>query len=112
LLPLLAVLLGLWVCSSDGRLGSQQLMTASFSNKNFPVGAVDVLERRHVSGPIFTPDDWGGYLIYRLYPAAKVVADDRHDLYGEQFFKDYLKLIRVEPGWEEVLRRNNSDWVI
>ena len=49
--------------------------------------------------PVFCPDSWGGYLIYRLYPETKVVVDDRHDLYGEQFFKQYLKAVRIEPGW-------------
>jgi len=112
LLPLLIVLMGLWVCSFGGRFGGQQLMAASFSDKNFPVRAVDILQQRHISDPIFAPDDWGGYLIYRLYPMGKVVADDRHDLYGERFFKDYLKLIRVEPGWEEVLKKDNSTWVL
>jgi len=85
---------------------------ARFSEKRFPVGAVDVLQRGHIEGPIFTPDDWGGYLIYRLYPVARVVADDRHDLYGEQFFKNYLKLVRVEPGWEKVLQDNHAIWVL
>ena len=42
----------------------------------------------------------------------KVVADDRHDLYGEQFFKDYLKLVRVEAGWQEVLNTNRVNWVL
>ena len=112
LLPGLTVLVLVWICLHAGKLGANQLMSASFSDKSFPVSAVDMLQQSHIEGPIFTPDDWGGYVIYRLYPAAKVVADDRHDLYGEQFFKDYLKLIRVEPGWGEVLKKNASAYVL
>jgi hypothetical protein len=33
----------------------------------------------------------------------RVVVDDRHDLYGEQFFKSYLKVVRGERGWQEFL---------
>jgi hypothetical protein len=33
-----------------------------------------------------------------------VVVDDRHDLYGEEFFKSYLKMMHVERGWDELLR--------
>ena len=112
LLPVLTVLVVAWVCLHAGRLGANQLMAASFSEKRFPVGAVDILQQSHIEGPIFAPDDWGGYLIYRLYPVARVVADDRHDLYGEQFFKNYLKLVRVESGWEKVLQDNHAIWVL
>ncbi len=112
LLPVLAVLLLTWICSHAGRFGDHQIMVASFSDIKFPVRAVGVLERNPIAGPIFAPDYWGGYLIYRLYPAARVVADDRHDLYGEEFFKDYLKLVRVEPGWEEILKKSKTKYVL
>jgi hypothetical protein len=42
----------------------------------------------------------------------KVVADDRHDLYGEQFFRNYLNLMNVAPDWQEVLEKNNVSWVL
>jgi hypothetical protein len=61
---------------------------------------------------VLTPDYWGGYLIYRLYPKSLVVVDDRHDLYGEEFFKSYLKLIRGERGWEEFLRGHEASWAL
>ncbi len=110
--PVLAVLVGIWICSYGGRFGTTRLMAANFSEKKFPVQAVDFLQSNHIAGPIFAPDDWGGYLIYRLYPVARVVTDDRHDLYGEQFFKDYLKLVRVRAGWEAVIAKNNIAWVL
>ena len=58
-----------------------------------------------MQGPILSPDYWGGYLIYRLYPAVRVVVDDRHDLYGAEFLKSYLRMVHVEQGWEEFLRQ-------
>jgi hypothetical protein len=51
-------------------------------------------------------------LIYRLYPRVKVVVDDRHDFYGEEFLKSYLKMVRVEPGWEEFLQQHQAHCVI
>jgi hypothetical protein len=71
-----------------------------------------VLARREIREPIFCPDSWGGYVIYRLYPQNKVVVDDRHDLYGEQFLKDYLKVMQVEPDWENVLDAKHVNWVL
>ncbi len=105
-------IVGMATAFHGGRLGQKQLMSANFSGNRFPVQAVDVIAQRHIPGPIFTPDHWGGYLIYRLTPAVKVVADDRHDLYGEQFFREYIKLTRVEPGWQDVLKKNNVNWVL
>jgi hypothetical protein len=112
LLPVLTVLVGLWVCAHAATLGLSAPVAARFSEKKFPVHAVGFIQQRRMSGPVFAPDDWGGYLIYRLYPTVKVVTDDRHDLYGEKFFKDYLKLIRVEVGWESVLSKNNIRTVL
>jgi hypothetical protein len=105
--PAIAVLAGLWICVHGGKLGSQQLMDAYFPQKRFPVRAVDVIAQRGIHDPVFCPDYWGGYLIYRLYPQIKVVVDDRHDLYGAEFLKQYLKTVKAEPGWDELLNRED-----
>jgi len=97
---------------NGGRLGGDQLMSAHFSAQRFPVQAIDMVREQGIAGPIFCPDSWGGYLIYRLYPQTKVVLDDRHDLYGAQFLKDYLKVIHVEPGWDRVLEQKQVNWVL
>jgi hypothetical protein len=110
--PVLAAAVLLWACMHGGRLGPNQLMSARFNSKRFPVQAAEVIVKRNIRGPIFCPDNWGGYLIYRLYPNPKVMVDDRHDLYGEQFFKDYLKLVRVEPGWDRVLNERAVNWAL
>jgi hypothetical protein len=95
-----------------GRIGSTQLMNAYFDDKKFPVEAAEVIAQRNIREPIFCPDLWGGYLIYRLYPQAEVFVDDRHDLYGDQFFKDYLKVIFVQPDWSKILDERHVNWVL
>jgi hypothetical protein len=100
----LAVIVTGWIALHGGVAGSTRLMDAHFDATRFPLQAVDLLERSGSPEPVLSPDYWGGYLIYRLYPRVLVVADDRHDLYGEEFFKAYLKMVRVEPGWEDFLR--------
>jgi hypothetical protein len=110
--PIALMVLGTWACLHGGRIGAHQLISAGFSEKQFPAGAVDAMQQRHISGPVFLPDSWGGYVIYRVYPAVKVIDDDRHDLYGEQFFKNYLVITRVEPGWEKLLTQLSADWVL
>src|SRR5580658_352914 len=78
----LAFVLGLWACMHGGRLGSVQLVNAYFDDKRFPVEAAEVIAKRDIREPIFCPDRWGGYLIYRFYPQPKVVVDDRPVLFG------------------------------
>jgi hypothetical protein len=110
--PALAILFSLYIAASRGRLDSTLLINAHFDPHRMPADAVNYILNHEVKGPILGPDYWGGYLIYRLYPREQVVLDDRHDLYGEDFFKSYLKLIHAEPGWEDFLREHESGCVV
>jgi len=104
--PALAMIATLCIAANGGRVGSSLLMDAHFDPKRMPVAAVDYLEKHEVPGPVLAPDYWGGYVIYRIYPRIQVAVDDRHDMYGEEFLKSYLKMVHVEPGWESFLREH------
>jgi hypothetical protein len=110
--PIAAVVLLCWTAAHGGKLGAVQVMDAHFNPKRFPVAAVDYLEKQNVQGPVVSPDYWGGYLIYRLYPRVQVVVDDRHDFYGEEFLKSYLKMIHVESGWQDFLQRHPGNCLV
>jgi hypothetical protein len=110
--PLAAVLSLAWIVFHGGDVGGRRYIHAQFSEKRFPVAAADYLEQRNVTGALFAPDFWGGYLIYRFYPRAKVVIDDRHDFYGEAFLKSYLKTIHLEPGWQDFLNSHPAKFLI
>lgn len=109
--PVLLTLFGFFVCFVGGKLSTHQLMDAHFDAKRFPVEAVQSL-----SGPdaelVFAPDSWGGYLIYRLYPRYRVYVDDRHDFYGSEFLKSYLRTISIAPDWKEQLEKTRVHWVL
>jgi hypothetical protein len=109
---LLAFVAGLWACAHGGKIGSVEFLRAYFDPARFPVQAASALAARQGSEPVFSPDWWGGYLIYRLYPGRRVVVDDRHDLYGEKFLRDYLKAIEGQPGWNTLLDRESVDVVL
>lgn len=104
--------LGFWACAHKGRIGSTQFLNAYFDSKRFPVEAAEVIAKRDIREPIFSLDYWGGYLIYRLYPQTKVSVDDRHDFYGDEFFKDYLQIVLVQPEWDDRLNKLQVDWVL
>ena len=87
-------------------------MNAHFDARRFPVQAVDLIVQRGIDQPIFAPDSWGGYLIYRLYPQNKVFVDDRHDFYGEGFMREYLKTVRFTPDWDVFLKEKKVNWAL
>jgi hypothetical protein len=47
-----------------------------------------------------------------LYPKVQVVVDDRHDLYGEQLLKSYLKMIHGDAGWQDFLEQHPAQYVL
>ena len=110
--PILTIVVTASIAANGGRLGSRVLMDAHFDPERMPVQAVNYLEQHEVSGPVLSPDYWGGYVIYRLYPKSRVVVDDRHDLYGEAFFKSYLKMMHVERGRDEFMRTHQVSCVL
>jgi hypothetical protein len=110
--PIAAVVFTCWIAAHGGKLGATPVMDAHFGEKRFPVAAVDFLEKQNVNGPLLSTDYWDGYLIYRLYPRVRMVVDDRHDFYGEEFLKSYLKMVRVEPGWQDFLQQHPAQCVL
>jgi hypothetical protein len=111
--PIVAVVVTLAIAANGGQVGSQSLMDAHFDPKRMPVDAANYLDLHDV-GPIFNPDYWGGYLIYRLYPKHRGgVIDDRHDLYGEEFLKSYLKVLHVDEPYDQFpLARQNGCFLL
>ncbi len=110
--PIVAIVLSCWIAAQGGKLGAKTLLDAHFDGKRFPVAAVNYLKEKGVPGPVASLDSWGGYLIYRFYPERKVLVDDRHDFYGEEFLKSYLKMVHVQPGWQDFLRQNAAHCVV
>ena len=111
--PVAATIAAFAICLQGGWLGSRYLIHAEFDPKKMPAAAVDFLQQENleeppVADPVFSIDAWGGYLIYEMYPARKVVVDDRHDLYGSDRIRQYVTLIHAEPGWQNVLK----DWQV
>jgi len=57
--------------------------------------------------------DYGGYLIYRLWPSGShVFIDGRVEVYGPAVFGDYLAVSYASPGWHDVVQRYAPDAIV
>jgi len=75
-----------------------------------PISATDVEDASEhpPAGPLFTTDVWGGYVIYRAWPTVRVVVDDRHDMYGSEYMKRYLKIVEGNWDWQQKLQATGA----
>jgi len=80
--------------------------------EGLPVDAIEWIETNRPEGLMFNSYNWGGYLIWRLWPEYKVYVDGRTDLYDDAFLRDYLKVIQAQPGFESILDRDQVDWML
>ena len=58
-----------------------------------PVGAVDWIVAQQPDGQMFNSYNWGGYLLWRLWPQYPVYADGRTDVYPNAFLQEYLQIV-------------------
>ena len=61
----------------------------------FPARAASFLDAQKLPAPLFNSYDFGGYLIWRLYPRYQVYIDGRTDLYGHAFLDNFIQVYEV-----------------
>lgn len=79
-----------------------------------PAEAAQFLSQTEIKGKMFNLYSWGGFLIWQA-PKYKVFVDGRmatwkkEDVYP---FYDHEMVIRLNPGWEEILEKYDISWAI
>src|SRR5262249_25591473 len=71
LLPAVAMLLLAFAVTT--RSFATRPPSITFSENEVPVKAVDFMVERGIRDHFFSPDNWGGYLIYRMYPNVRLM---------------------------------------
>lgn len=77
-----------------------------------PVGAADYLVANHIRGHMFNSYQYGGYLIFRLYPAQGVFIYGRTDIYQDGFLKTLNDIQQGRPNWKILFNRYDIDYVV
>jgi hypothetical protein len=61
--------------------------------KILPVQAADWIMANRPAGKLFNSYNWGGYLLWRLWPEYSIYADGRTDVYPNAFLQEYLQIV-------------------
>jgi hypothetical protein len=102
----LAALLAVGLGAGIARGSFFQWRTAEWK---VPRGAADFLARHHVTQPMFNTYEYGGYLIWRLWPGQRTFIDGR--ALSESVFQDYARILYNHdasdgmPSGEDLLNR-------
>ena len=73
--------------------------------KTFPLQIVATHQERILGSRLFTTDQWGDYILYKLWPRQKVFVDGRSDFYGEKIGSEYLSLMGADYKWPEIAKK-------
>jgi hypothetical protein len=86
--------------------GRMRALHAEFDRSRFPADAATFLSQE--SGPrirLYSSWQWGGYLIYRLWPSFSVFDDGRTDFYGPAFVEQGLCAWDACPEWANIFEQ-------
>ena len=93
-------------------LGMAGKIEYGFSEKKFPVAAVEFIKKEPIAGNMFNNDEFGDYLIFTAWPDYRVFMDGRSDMYGEKYGGDYLRVANAQRGWKDVFEKHKITWVL
>jgi hypothetical protein len=112
-LPVVAVAAMILVLAKPQLLGGQPWLRTGLPADRFPVGAVEFLRRspEAVHGEMFNEYMWGGYLIWALREW-KVFIHPNLNVYGVKLLEDFIAVNKLEPGWQDILKKYNVGWTI
>ena len=87
--------------------GHTKALHAEFDRNRFPADAATFLSGQQTDHSIrlYSSWQWGGYLIYRLWPSLRVFDDGRTDFYGPAFVDEGLQVWDACPDWASIFAR-------
>jgi hypothetical protein len=79
----------------------------------YPVGALDYMEKNHISGNVLADSSWAGLVLWRLYPAVRTAIDGRQEMaFPLSVLREYWDYFRLRPGWRGFLEKYPHDMIL
>ena len=92
------------------QLGDQ--VNVEHINQQIPLMAFEFIEREKPDGALFNSYNWGGYVIWELYPEYLSFVDGRTDLFSDEILNGYLDAWLAKPGWQVFLEEWGIRWAL
>jgi hypothetical protein len=73
-------------------------------------GAISFIHSAGLKGPFFNSNNLGGYLIWNLYPSARVFQDGRFQSYPPSFFEAIHNAYDSQEDWDKLIA--GLDWAV
>lgn len=97
--------LGAWSNMTDRfhvRQNDNNQFGISLANNRFPIEAFKFFTEHNLKGPVFNTMMEGGYLLANDVP---VFIDSRLEVYGEEFFLDFLRMMADPADWNKAVNK-------
>jgi hypothetical protein len=79
----------------------------------YPVGAIDYLQQRHLTGKLLVYFNWGEYCLWKLYPQCQVAIDGRYEtVYPPKVNKEYFDFLNAGKAWRNFLEHYPPDMIL
>ncbi|MCP4650846.1 MAG: tetratricopeptide repeat protein [PVC group bacterium] len=78
----------------------------------YPKDAVDFIQKTDIKGNIFNTFESGGYFIWRNFPRKHVFIDGRTEVYGPEFYKNYIQLFSHPERFKQISEKYNINYVL
>jgi hypothetical protein len=88
-----------------------RLTAKSLLVEQTPVGVAEFIHREGLTGRMFHPQDFGDYLMWRLWPQQKTFVDGRVHLFSLDFLEEYELAIR-DPLSTDLVGRWDIQYIL
>jgi hypothetical protein len=92
--------------AANWQIGTEALEPRAF----FSEPAIAVARSEGLNGPLFNSNNLGGYLAFKLYPAARVFQDSRFQSYPPEHFRAILRASESPAEWASLV--SGVDWAV
>lgn len=106
MIPVLVLICFILLCSFKG-----EKLNMGLDQSRYPIEMVEYIKSNNIKGNIFNQYAWGGFLLWSI-PDRKVFIDGRMDVYKKEISDQYLMIIHLKKGWEDVLKKYSIEHVV
>jgi len=79
----------------------------------YPLGGLDYLQNRGLSGRLLLEFGWGEYALWEMYPQVRVALDGRYEtVYPDEVCREYFDFIFGRPDWRRFLEHYPPDFIL